>query len=267
MAEHGPARADDPVGGETSRAEPTRAEPTRAEPTTIHEAFAAAAQRSALGQVKPGETPSGRALLGAVGGIRGLIETILPGLGFLVVYTITREVLPAVLAPLALSVVFLVIRIATKSPVAPALSGLVGIGISAVFALVSGNAADNFVPGFVINSVTVVAMLVSLVARRPLVGVVVGLLTGDPHWRRDRAKLRVAYVATLLWLALSAARLAVQFPLYLVAQNRDPAATQVLAATKLVMGVPLYAGLLWVTWLLVRTAWRPADEPDAASAA
>ena len=42
------------------------------------EAFAAAAQRSRLSGVKPGETPSGSALLGAVGGIRGLIETILP---------------------------------------------------------------------------------------------------------------------------------------------------------------------------------------------
>lgn len=250
-----------------SEQDPARAQDPAPEPTTIHEAFAAAAQRSALGQVKPGETPSGRALLGAVGGIRGLVETILPGLGFLVVYTLTREVLPAVLAPLALSIVFLVVRVATKTAVTPAISGLIGIGISAVFALVSGNAADNFVPGFVINSVTVVAMLVSLAARRPLVGVVVGLLTGDPHWRKDRAKLRVAYVATLLWLALSAARLAVQFPLYLVAQDGDAGATQVLAATKLVMGVPLYAGLLWVTWLLVRTAWRPADERETAPAA
>ncbi len=247
-----------------SEQDPGRPTDPAPEPTTIHEAFAAAAQRSALGQVKPGETPSGRALLGAVGGIRGLIETILPGLGFLVVYTLAREVLPAVLAPLALSIVFLVVRVATRSPVTPAISGLIGIGISAVFALISGNAADNFVPGFVINSITVVAMLVSLAARRPLVGVVVGLLTGDPHWRKDRAKLRVAYVATLLWLALSAARLAVQVPLYLAAQDGDPGATQVLAATKLVMGVPLYAGLLWVTWLLVRTAWRPADEPNAA---
>lgn len=240
-------------------------EPAKPEPTTIHEAFAAAAQRSALGKVKPGETPSGTALLGAVGGIRGLIETILPGLGFLVTFTLTREVLPSVLAPLALSVVFLVIRIATKSPVTPAISGAIGVGISAVFALVSGKAADNFVPGFIINSITVLLMVISLLARRPLVGVIVGLLTGDPHWRQDRAKLRVAFVATLLWLALSAARLAVQFPLYLAAQGGDPDATQVLAATKLVMGVPLYAGLLWVTWLLVRTAWRPADDDAEAS--
>ena len=90
--------------------------------------------------------------------------------------------------------------------------------------------------------------------RRPLVGVIVGLLTGDEHWRHDAAKLKVAYVATVLWLLLSGLRLAVQVPLYL-ADLPDA-----LAATKLVMGVPLYLGLLWVTWMLVRTAWQPADD-------
>jgi hypothetical protein len=80
-------------------------------------------------------------------------------------------------------------------------------------------------------------------------------LLGDDDWRRNAAKLRVATVATVLWATLSAVRLAVQVPLYLAES------TEALAATKLVMGVPLYAVLLWVTWLLVRTAWRTREEP------
>ena len=63
----------------------------------------------------------------------------------------------------------------------------------------------------------------------------------------------------MLWLLLSGLRLAVQVPLYL-ADLPDA-----LAATKLLMGVPLYLGLLWVTWLLVRTAWRPAEPRDDAA--
>ena len=102
-----------------------------------------------------------------------------------------------------------------------------------------------------------VALVISLLVRRPLVGVIVGLLTGDEHWRHDAAKLKVAYVATVLWLLLSGLRLAVQVPLYL-ADLPDA-----LAATKLLMGVPLYLGLLWATWMLVRTAWQPADEEPA----
>ena len=30
------------------------------------------------------------------------------------------------------------------------------------------------------------------------------------------------------------------------------------AAAKLIMGIPLYAGLLWVTWLMVRAVYRRA---------
>lgn len=223
---------------------------------TLREAFAAAAQRSRLSGVKPGETPSGSALLGAVGGIRGLIETILPGLAFLVIYTFTKELVWAVLAPFAVAVAFIVVRLIQRQPLTPAISGAVGIGLSAGLALLTGNVSNNFVLGFGINGLAVVALTVSLLVRRPLVGVIIALLTGDEFWRRDLAKLRVAYVTTVLWLLLSGLRLAVQVPLYL-ADLPDA-----LAATKLLMGVPLYLGLLWATWMLVRTAWRPADEPD-----
>jgi hypothetical protein len=221
---------------------------------TFREAFAAGMQRSRLGEVKPGEAPTGRALLGAVGGIRGLIEAILPGLGFLVLYTVTHELWLSVLAPFAIAVVFIAVRAIQRQPVMPAVTGAIGIALSAGLALLTGSAANNFLLGFVINGVAVVALVVSLLVRRPLVGLIVSLLTGDEHWRHDPAKLRVAYVATVLWLLLSGLRLAVQVPLYL-ADLPDA-----LAATKLLMGVPLYLGLLWVTWMLVRTAWQPADE-------
>lgn len=229
-----------------------------AETPTFREAVAAAAQRSALGRVRPGEAPTASALLAAIGGVRGLVESILPGLGFLVTYTVTGQLVPSVLAPLAVSAVFILVRAVTRQPVLTAIAGAVGVGISAGLALVTGNVSNNFVPGFVINSVVVVAMLVSLAARRPLVGILVGLALGDDQWPRDAAKLRVAAIATILWTALSGLRLAVQVPLYLA----DAAAA--LAATRLVMGVPLYAALLWVTWLLVRSAWRPRESPAEA---
>jgi len=228
---------------------------------TFREAFAQLVQKSSLGQVAPGETPSGGALLAAMGGVRGLIESILPGLGFLVVFTITKQVVPSVLAPLALAVIFIVVRLVTRSPVTSAIAGAIGIGVSAALALITGNAADNFIPGFIINAVIFSAATISLIVRRPLIGVLVGLLTGDPEWRHDKAKARVALIATILWCIVFGGRLAVELPLYFAG------AVDVLAGAKLIMGVPLYAVLLWVTWLLVRTAWRAADdgEDDASS--
>lgn len=240
---------------------PDRSEASGSAPSepSLRDALAVAAQRSALGRVTPGQAPTAGALLAAMGGVRGLVESILPGLGFLVTYTVTAQLVPSVLAPLAVAAAFIVARAVARQPVMTAVAGAVGVGISAALALLTGNVSNNFVPGFVVNAVVVLAMLISFVVRRPLVGVLVGTLLGDDHWRRDAAKLRVAAIATILWTALSAARLAVQVPLYLA----DAAGA--LAATKLIMGVPLYAGLLWVTWLLVRTAWRPRESPAEAS--
>ena len=48
--------------------------------------FRDAVQNAGIARVAPGEAPSGRALLGAVGGVRGLAESVLPGFAFLVVY-------------------------------------------------------------------------------------------------------------------------------------------------------------------------------------
>lgn len=223
---------------------------------TFRDAMAAAAQRSGLGRVKPGEPPTAGALLSAIGGVRGLVESILPGLGFLVVYTVTRDLLLSVLAPLAVAVVFIVVRLVSRQPVTTAIAGALGIGVSAGLALLTGDANNNFVPGFFTNGIALVVIGISFLARRPLVGLIAGLLLGDDDWYRDPAKLRVAAVATLLWVGLFGLRLAVQLPLYFAG------ATAALAASRLVMGVPLYAGVLWVTWLLARTAWRARELPD-----
>lgn len=215
----------------------------------VRAALAAAAQRSGFARVTPGERPTAQALWGALGGVRGLIESLLPGFLFLVVYTITAEVAPSVLIPLAIAVVFVLVRVVMRSAVMPAVIGLVGIALSAGLALWSGRAEENFVLGFIINAVWLTALLVSLLVRRPLIGIITGLLTGDHDWRADPAKRTVLTVTTWLWVALFAFRLAVQVPLYLSEQ------AAALAATKLLMGLPLYAAVLWVTWLMIRAVY------------
>ncbi|NQX33841.1 DUF3159 domain-containing protein [Herbiconiux sp. VKM Ac-2851] len=227
---------------------------------TFHEAFAQAARNAGIGQVKPGETPSGSSLLRAIGGVRGLIESILPGLAFLVIYTFTKDLVLAVVAPVAVSVVFVLVRLVTRSAPMPAVAGLLGVGISAALALFTGRAEDNFLVGIAINTVCLIVLLISLIVRRPLIGVIVGLLANDPAgYRTDPAKGRVVLVATWCWVGLFAARLLFELPLYLAGE------TTLLGSVKLIMGVPLYAGLLWVTWLLVRAAYaKPAVDNDAA---
>jgi len=258
-----PAGADDdrdrPDG---DRAAPGAESPLDDPRVSLAAQLRAAAQKAGIGQVAPGEVPTASALLSAIGGVRGLVESIVPGLGFVVVYTLTGELLPSVLIPVVLAVLFVVARAVQRGPVAQALAGVLGIALSAGVALLSGRAEGNFVPGVVINAVSLLAMVVSIAVRWPLVGVIVGLLTNEGGaWRQDRAKRRVLVLVTWLWAGLFAARLAVQVPLLLSGQ------VTALAALKLLMGVPLYAGLLWVTWLLVRTVYRGRASAEGTPAA
>lgn len=237
----------------------TEQQPT--EPEDERPSLGDAARKSSFGVVTPGETPTAHALLAAMGGIRGLVESILPGLTFLVVFTITGQLLPSVLIPLAIAVAFVIARVVTRSPYTSALAGVLGIALSAGLALITGRAEDNFVLGFGINAVFLVALLVSLAARWPLVGVIASLITSDGSaWRDDRAKFRVAVISTILWCGLFAVRLGVELPLYFAGN------TAALAALKLILGVPLYAAMLWVTWLLMRTAYSRSSEAQSPTA-
>ncbi len=241
---------------------PAEQEPGRETPG-VAEAVSGALARTGFARVAPGETPSGAALLAAVGGVRGLVESILPGLTFLIVYTLTGDLLPSVLIPVGVAAAFILVRLLSRSPAMPAVAGMLGIAVSAALALLTGRAEDNFVIGFFVNGIWLVVLAASLAVRRPLIGVIAGLLASEGgRWREDRAKLRIALVATVLWMCFFALRLAVQLPLYFTALASDPVASQTatawLAGTKLLMGVPMYAAMLWVTWLLVRAVYARA---------
>jgi hypothetical protein len=231
------------------------AKPEETAEPTFREAFAAALQKSGFGQVEPGQAPTPGALLRAVGGVRGIIESILPILAFVVIYTITKNVFWSVAIPVAIGVVFLVIRIVTRTPWMAAAGGLFLAVVSAIITIATGQGENNFLLGFWINGVCLAVILLSLLLRRPLVGVIAGYLTGDTYgWLKDKAKFRVALIATLLWLLVFAIRLGVELPLYFAGE------AAVLGVMKIVLGVPLYATALWITWLIVRTAYaRPVE--------
>lgn len=221
-----------------------------------------AVRASGLGRLDPSAPPSAGALLGAMGGVRGLVESLLPGIFFLALWTATKDVVTSVLVPLGVSVSLVAWRVLQRGQPALAFAGLIGVGISAAIALLTGQGEGNFLYGFAVNGAVVAVLLASMAARRPLVGVIAGALTGrTAAWRTERATRSVAWRGTILWTAVIGARLAVQVPMYLAASAGTPGAVEWLAATKLLMGVPLYLAALWVTWLMVRTV----SEPDAAS--
>ena len=61
-------------------------EPDDEQAPSLSESLSQAAGRSGFARLNPGEQLSGRALLDAVGGIRGILESVLPGAAFLAIF-------------------------------------------------------------------------------------------------------------------------------------------------------------------------------------
>jgi hypothetical protein len=155
----------------------------------------------------------------AIGGWRGMIDSGLPSVVFVAVYLLNGRVLqPALIAAIATGVVILVWRLFRRQPLTQVLAGFAGVAISAYVSSRTGEARDFFLWGLIVNVVYGSAFLISLALRWPLMGVVVGAITGDPSgWRQDPDLRRVFAAATWVWVFVFGGRILVQVPLYLAA--------------------------------------------------
>ncbi|MSY20062.1 MAG: DUF3159 domain-containing protein, partial [Actinobacteria bacterium] len=155
-------------------------------------------------------------VLSALGGKRGLIDSGLPSLLFLIVFNISgKDINAAIYAAVALSVVLTGLRVARKETVQHAFSGLVGVGICALFSKRSGSAADFYLPGLYINVAYGLLYTVTNLVKWPVLGVMLGPILGENlMWRKDSARLKAYITAGWLWVAMFTARLLVQYPLY-----------------------------------------------------
>lgn len=199
-----------------------------------------------------GDRVTGRSLLAAIGGLRGLAEAVLPGVTFLVLYTLTASLPLSLGLSVGMAAVFTLLRLLKRSPAAQAFGGLLAVGASAALALLTNRPEDNFLLGLITNAVYGGVLLVSVLVGWPLIGLAVGFLMGDGIlWRKDRRKFTALSLLTLVWVGLFAVRLLVQLPLYLAGN------LELLGSLKLLMGLPLYVPVLVVSWLVVRALYAP----------
>jgi hypothetical protein len=190
-----------------------------------------------------------------------LIDSGLPTVVFVSVYGLNGQVLgPALVAALAIGAVLAGVRLWRREKLANVAAGFVAVGIAAWLSARTGRAEDFFLPGILINAGYAVGYLVSILVRWPLLGILVGLATGEGMgWRQVPYLLRAYTLASWLWAAMFALRLAVQLPLYLAGE------VVALGVARVVMGWPLFLLCLWLSWLVISRARAAQSAAEAAA--
>lgn len=208
-----------------------------------------------------GEGPTKPALVEALGGKRGLIDSGLPAIVFVLVNSVvqafgTREVAlnAAMIASVAIGLVIIALRLLRKETLQQAISGFLGLAIAVWFARRSGEARGFFLPGIFINLAYGVVFFGSALIKRPLVGAIYVAVDGlDKSWREDPRLRRIFAYASVGWALVFASRAVVQSVLY--AMDRPG----LLAASKLLMGWPLTIAAVALTVSFVKRSRAKTD--------
>lgn len=196
-------------------------------------------------------------LLASIGGWQGSVLTAIPPVVFVVANAI-GGLRSGVITALAAGVLLTVLRLARRQSVQQALSGLFAVAVAALIAARTGEARGYFLFGIWASFAYAVPFGVSVLVRRPLVGLVWEFLDPTPGgdgvpWHRRKPLLRAYTLATAAATAVFLARGVVQATLY----GRD--ATGWLAFARVSMGFPLYLAALGYAFFVVSRCRRRLD--------
>jgi len=192
----------------------------------------------------------------AIGGWRGVIDSSVPSIVFLIVYLIDKSHLDrAVWAAVISGAAIAAWRLLRRQSVQQVIAGFFGVAFSAFIAAKTGSAVNFFLPGLLINIGYGLAFTISVLIRWPAIGLMVGGATGDVSgWRADDQLRRVYSAATWIWAGMFFLRVLVQVPLYL-ADLVGP-----LGVAKIAMGWPLTLFAAWWSYRLIKPSFALAKQ-------
>ena len=186
-------------------------------------------------------------ILDALGGKKGLLDSGLPALLFLIVFNISDDLQVALYGAVGTSIVLTIIRLAMKDTIQHVISGLIGVLFCAYLANRSGKASDFYIPKLLTNLAYGSAYLIANLVGWPVIGVILGPLLGENFmWRKNLQRKRAYIRAGWLWVALFFGRIAVQYPIY------KSGNVNLLGTVNLAMGYPLFIATAWGTWLILK---------------
>ncbi|MFG1878610.1 DUF3159 domain-containing protein [Sphaerisporangium sp. NPDC049003] len=198
----------------------------------------------------------------ALGGVRGIIEAAVPTVVFTITWISTEQLKISLMVSIGVAVLLLLVRLAQRTTPQFVINSLIGIGIGAVFASRSGDAKDVFLPGILYNGGYAAVMVLSIVVRWPVVGFLIGSVTGDPTgWRQNPGIVRLCSRLTWLLILPCLLRVVVQLPLYWADQ------VAALGVAKVALGWPVQVAALGaMVWVLARGRTPITPDTPGASA-
>jgi len=206
-----------------------------------------------------------------LGGVRGLIESSLPVLAFVVLNVLLGDAVlglekrtalywaigGAVVAALAIGGY----RLSRKQPVRHAVNGLFGIAVGAFLAWRTGKAEDFYLPGILLTFAQAAALLVSVAFRKPIIGYVWGIMANKGHqdWFGNSRLFRLFQWLTLVWVVSLSLRAGIQYYLWSLGE------ANALGVVRILISWPIYAATFAFTaWAIHRvTSEQKAPEPAA----
>ncbi|MBA3783747.1 MAG: DUF3159 domain-containing protein [Nocardioides sp.] len=194
-----------------------------------------------------------------------MVEAAVPTILFTALWLTTKELYVALYVSIAAAAALLLVRLVQRSTVQFCVNALLGIGIGWFFvhrSAAAGGSADDqalayFLPGIIYNAGYSVVLAVTCLIGWPVVGFMVGSVTGDPTaWHRNRQVVRLCTALTWMLALPCLLRVAVQAPLWLAAKSGSleaDTAVALLGVLKIGLGWPLQlATLAGMVWLLAR---------------
>jgi hypothetical protein len=202
--------------------------------------------------------PDDRAkVVNALGGKKGLIDSGLPSILFLIVFNFADDLRTALYAAVATSALLTIIRLMRKDTIQHVISGFIGVAFCAYLANRTGNATDFFLPKFLTNLVYGTVYLIANIVGWPVLGLVLGPILGENLlWRKNPERKKAYIRAGWLWVGMFYLRLLVQVPIYL----SGPENLNLLGSVNLAMGYPLFAAAAWGSWLIIKKV--PTVKPE-----
>ena len=195
-------------------------------------------------------------VISAFGGKRGLIDTGIPSILFLIIFNLRDHLQDALYASIGISLILTLIRLARRETVQHAFSGLIGVLISAWFANRTGNPSDVYLPKLLTNLGYGTVYLIANIAGWPILGLMLGPILGENLlWRHDQARKRAYIRASWLWVGMFFLRIAVQYPIY------KGGNVNLLGTVNLAMGYPLFLATGYGTWMILKSV--PVTKSDS----